>query len=318
MPLLCSKASTLVGYIFLLLLLLTAAVHGNTCASNLEKKKDLLVEKARWAIVALARPYKDDAVLRNQLIAEKLRPYASKHNITVIIFSEEKFPNKLLAEWKAVYRGVATVRLIDTSSRGFSTGPERFGYKYMCKFFSFDIYDYLRDDYDYYMRVDTDCYLISVNYDILQWVQDNNVGYGFGMRKIESHRATTATLPDWAATYTKKCHITPSAVMELPFSTPVNFYNNWHIGRVGFFNRPDVRHFLATVNASGHILSHRWGDSTIQAYAVRIFMNPAELMQVPNFTYIHGSHDNKVVSTFLHDGVMDVPQGLPMWKYGGA
>jgi hypothetical protein len=299
---------------FIVVLVLALSVLGNKCGSNVEKKRDPSTGKARWAVVALARPGKSEIVKRNQLIAEKLRPYASKHNITVIVFSEKKFPPTAVASWKSVYSGVANVQLIDTSSRGF-TGPERYGYKYMCKFFSIDLYDYLKDNYDYYMRVDTDCYLGKLSYDILQWAEDNNVGYGFAMRKLEAHKPTAATLPAWSATYMEQCGMTPSAVMDQPFSTCFNFYNNWHIGRVSFFNRPDVRHYLETVNASGHILSHRWGDSTIQAYAVRMFMDPAEIVQVPSFSYVHGSHGNKMVSTFDNGAETNVPQKLPMWKY---
>ena len=262
----------------------------------------------------MARPGKSEIVHRNRKLAEKLRPYASKHNITVVVFSEVKFPSAALESWRAVFKGVANVDLVDTSSRGFN-GPERFGYKYMCKFFSLDIYDYLRDNYDYYMRCDTDCFIEQMEYDILQWTEDNHVGYGFAMRKLEAHRPTATTLPDWSANYLKQCDMQPSAVMDVPFSTCINFYNNWHIGRVSFFNRPDVRHYLEAVNASGHILSHRWGDSTIQAYAVRMFMNPAEIRQVPNFKYTHGSHGNKLVSTFGDGSETQVPQKLPMWEY---
>lgn len=89
---------------------------------------------------------------------------------------------------------------------------------------------------------------------------------------------------------------------------------------VGFFTRPDVKYFLEAVNHTGYILSHRWGDSTIQAYAVRLFMLSAELLQVPNFAYVHGSHGNSFVSTFgdsfvstFGDGSdTNVPQRLPI------
>jgi hypothetical protein len=233
------------------------------------------------------------------------------------MFSEKQFPATAISSWKATFSGVANVQLIDTSSRGF-TGPERYGYKYMCKFFSLDIYDYLRDNFDYYMRCDTDCFLKTLNYDILQWAVDNNVGYGFAMRKLEDHKPTATTLPAWSAAYMQQCDHKPTAVMDVSFETCINFYNNWHIGRVSFFNRPDVRHYLESVNASGHILSHRWGDSTIQAYAVRMFMNPAEIKQVPEFRYVHGSHGNAVVSTFGNGEETQVPQKLPMWKYEGT
>jgi hypothetical protein len=181
----------------------------------------------------------------------------------------------------------------------------------MCKFFSLDIYDYL-NEYDYYMRVDSDNTIRTVDYDILQWAESVNVGYGFAMRKIEAHGPTKEKLPKWVDKYIETCHITPSAVMDEPLSTCFNFYNNWHLGRVGFFNRPDVRHFLMAVNASGYIQSDRWGDSTIQAYAVRLFMDPRQIVQVPNFAYVHGSHD-KLVSTFGDGSDTNVPQRLKNW-----
>jgi hypothetical protein len=103
--------------------------------------------------------------------------------------------------------------------------------------------------------------------------------------------------------------------MDVSLATCFNFYNNWHIGKVQFFNRPDVMHFLKEVNRSGYIYSRRWGDSTIQAYAIRLFSNPSLLLQAPNFTYIHGSHGHKVISTFGDGSETDVPQRLPNWKY---
>lgn len=273
--------------------------------------------KKRWAIVALAKPGKPEIQKRNRMILEKVKPYADKHNITVIIFGEKLFPTKTIRAWKQQFSGVAEVEYINTASKAFTNVKYGFGYHYMCKFFMIDIYDYLRDKYDYYLRCDTDCYLSSVGYDIMKWAEDNYVGYGFGARKLEAHKPTRDTLTPFSEKYISDCGITPTAPMDQPFSKCFNFYNNFHIGRVSFFTRPDVRHFLEAVNASGSVQAHRWGDSTVQAYAVRIFMNPKQIMQVPSFKYIHGSHSNAVVSTFGDGRETTVAQKLPMWKYSG-
>jgi len=134
----------------------------------------------------------------------------------------------------------------------------------MCKFFTLDLYDYLRQGgYHYYMRCDTDCYLSSaISFDLLQWAEDNHVGYGFALRKLEAHRPTAETLPTWCQKYMLQCHIaqatTAVAMKETPlFTTCFNFYNNWHIGKVSFFLRPDVQHFLIAANQSGGILQVR-------------------------------------------------------------
>jgi hypothetical protein len=220
-------------------------------------------------------------------------------------------------KWTHLFSGVASVRYVNTYANGFDDA-ERFGYKYMCKFFALDMYEYLKDDYDYYMRCDTDCNLNKMDYDLLQWTEDHRVEYGFAMRKLEAHKPTRDTLPAWSQQYMSNCQMKPTAVMDQPFSTCFNFYNNWHIGKVSFFTRPDVRHYLMAVNASGFIRSHRWGDSTIQAYAVRMFMQPEHIQQVPDFVYTHASHGNTIVSTLGDGSATTVPQRLPNWKYSAA
>lgn len=181
-------------------------------------------------------------------------------------------------------------------------------------FFSLDLYDYLKE-FDYYMRCDSDCFLKRMDYDILKWAEESNVGYGFAMRKLEAHGPTKETIPSWVNQYINTCSVSPTAIMDRPLEVCFNFYNNWHIGRVSFFNRPDVRHFLEAVNASGYISTHRWGDSSIQAYAVRLFMSPENIIQAPNFAYVHGSHGNKLVSTVGDGSATNVPQRLPNWAF---
>ena len=309
-------------YLLAKLLLLLPAVLANTCISSESQDKVIDIIKSssvvppakvvRWAIVCLAKPDRGGSTaLRNEALASSLRPFASRHDVTVLFFSEQVFPVSLRRSYSASFEGVAKVQFIDTSSRGFLNQKERFGYKYMCKFFSLDIYDFLKG-YDYYMRCDTDCLIKKLTYDILQWAVNQKVGYGYAIRKLEAHGPTRQTLPVWTQKYLSRCNLQPTSPMDRPLSVCFNFYNNWHIGRVSFFNRPDVRHFLEAVNSSGHILKDRWGDSTIQAYAVRIFMDPKHIVILPNFSYVHGSH-SMMVSTF-GDGETNVPQTLPRWS----
>ena len=315
-----------------LLLILTASTlcsvkatnvgGNNTCvssdfindASMGTKSKKISGAKVRWAIIALTRPDREDVRERNQNLVEKFKPYSKLHNITTIFFSESKFSSETVSEWTYAFRDIGSVRIIDTSSKGFD-GRERYGYKYMCKFFALDLYEYLKDDYDYYLRCDTDCYLRQLDFDVFQWTVDNNVEYGFAMRKLEAHQPTKKSIPDWAEKYVEKCGLVPTALMDGSLQVCFNFYNNFHIAKVTFFRRPDVQHFLLAVNASGYIKSMRWGDSTIQAYAVRLFMHPSAIAQIPNFSYIHGSHGHRIISTFGDGKITTVPQRLPNWKY---
>ena len=99
----------------------------------------------------------------------------------MIIFSEEA-PSMLrsMQEWKKQFLGLATVELIDTSRNAY-TLDTRYGYKYMCKFFTVDLYTYLHK-YDYYFRCDTDCFLRKVSQNIFTWVVKNDVQYGWAAR----------------------------------------------------------------------------------------------------------------------------------------
>ena len=266
----------------------------------------------KWAIVALIKPSRAKVNRRNELIAEMLKKFGTNRNVTIIFFSEEKFEESKVKSWQKQFAGFP-VRTVDTSSRGFNPPHQRYGYKYMCKFFTLDMYEYL-EPYDYYMRVDTDCHIVKLDYNVFDWAEKNEVQYGWGTRKLEPHGPTKSTLPVWTQKYIENCGLYPSAPMDQDLSTCFNFYNNFHIGDINFFRRADVKHFLTSVNASGFIQSHRWGDSTIQAYAVRLFMNPSAIRYLPDFEYIHGSHGNRLVSTFGKGEKSDVPQRLPLWK----
>jgi hypothetical protein len=299
----------------------TNTTYGNKCI----REKDVVdyeqnvVLKSRWAIVTLTKhgkqEVKRDIDKRNKLLAEKLKPYAQNHNFTFIFFSEFNIPSNVIQNWIDVFKDVGTVRYVNTRHLGFKGV---FGYIYMCKFYSLDIYTLLKD-YDYYMRCDIDCYIEKLDYDMFQWFENRNGGYGFASRKTESHKITVRTMPPWMNDYMSACSIVPASLMGSNFDYCFNFYNNWHIGRISFFNRPDVRHFLKSVNESGNYLKHHWGDSTVQAYTVRLFMDTDQILQVPNFTYIHGSHGPRGyrISTFIDDkSTWANARGefLPFWK----
>lgn len=165
--------------------------------------------KARWAIIALVQTRPDkllDLRRRNTKLMNKIKPYANLHNITFIFFSESIFPSQFLIDWENYYKGIANVRIINTAKNGFNS-RKRFGYEYMCKFFGVDVYQYLKDDYEYYMRCDTDCFIKEMEYDVFQWTKDQNVGYGFSMRKIEAHQPTRETISVWTEKYSIKCNL---------------------------------------------------------------------------------------------------------------
>ncbi len=299
--------SYIIGVI--LISFISVSVFGNNCVNDGDSSRLSALtlksgSKSRWAVVALTRKLNaEDTRARNEAIASRISPFAKKHNVTVVFFSEVEPPAGSMSAWKRTFQDIADVKFINTAEKKLSLeegGNEKgFGYKYMCKFFSIDMYEYLRE-FDYYLRLDSDSYITRLKYDIFQWALDNNVGYGYAARKLEAHKETRDTLPSFTQKYLDRCDIQPRAMIE-PLTLCFNFYNNFHIGRVAFWLRAEVKHYLQAILDSNGIAKHRWGDSTIQAYAVRMFMHPDEIQLVPDFAYIHGSHANMQVDT-LHNG----------------
>ena len=174
-----------------------------------------------------------------------------------------------------------------------------------------DLYDHIKD-YDYYFRVDSDNVLVPPSYDIFHWVETHDIEYGYVVRKFEPHKATRTTLPSFVKHYIQKCDLTDQMAIKQPPIDDVhifNFYNNLHLGKVSFFNSPPVRNFLIQSNITG-LYANRWGDSTIQAYAVRLFMQPWRVQQLPNISYYHMSHSSALVTSDPRQ-VTQVPQVFP-------
>ena len=156
-------------------------------------------KRPKWAIIALVKPEKNDMSERNHAIVEILGPYSNQHDITIIFFSELKFSMNFQVNMLNTFKKFSGVRFIDTSSRQYRPpAPEKYGYKYMCKFFSVDVYEYLTE-YDYYMRCDSDCYLRNLSYDPFSWTEQRQAQYVFAMRKLEAHGPTKLTLPGWVS-----------------------------------------------------------------------------------------------------------------------
>jgi hypothetical protein len=295
---------------------------GNTCVTSTKRQltEDVVPtgKKMKWAIVALTKHGASSTRSRDEALVRLLSRYSNTYDFTIIYFSEITLNPVEIKEWEKIYAGNADVHFIDTSKHGFQGNTnQRYGYKYMCKFFALDIYTHLKD-YDYYLRCDTDCKIKTVSYDLFDYVAKNQIEYGYALRKIEAHKPTRETLVPFTEKYLKQCHIKPSALMDSPLNVCFNFYNNFHIGKISFFLRSDVQHYLKAVNDSGGILSDRWGDSTIQAFAVRLFMDPARIQFIPSFSYVHGSH-NAFVTTFSNTTrKSNIPQTLPLWRYDGT
>jgi hypothetical protein len=156
------------------------------------------------------------------------------------------------------------------------------GYKKMCYFYTHFLPNWLHEhNFDFYLRLDDDVFLEdSPNpLDVVAWMQEQSLDYVYGRRKIDSHGETQRSLTAFCADWFAKRN------MVAPENIAYNYYNNFSVGRVAFWFRPSVQEFLRDTREG--IKRFRWGDSTLQAVALRAFGGERSVIPV---MYTHGSH----------------------------
>ena len=265
--------------------------------------------ETKWAIAALVENYHDgNTFKRNEFLAKYLGKFNStltlNRSIDIIFFSEKIFKSHEIELCNREFQNLSvTVRHINTKKHELPAnmlhrGEYSFGYKAMCKFFSKYIYEELLN-YDYFIRLDTDCYITELDYNIFEWAENENITYAYLSHGIESHQDTISTMPQYVLNYSRECNLVFNRENYYNYGYTIDvvlhYYNNFHIGKTSFFLRRDVYHFLDSITENKMFFNHRWGDACSQAYAVRFFSQDSDVVkEIKNMTYVHGSHRMKI------------------------
>lgn len=251
----------------------------------------------RNAIVCLIRGRKDvsgydDLIERNRSLERHYKPFGKCDNL---IFHEGDVTHE---HQEYIAGATGNCRFVplpqDCFSRDIADGflpyetNWRLGYKHMCRFFAVQIFPLLQS-YDYYWRLDDDCVLHGeLPFDPFEELARENRVYGFVRKKKDGHLLTSETLPNVARQYLKE--FMPHKVTSVDVSV-TNYYNNFHVSKVAFWLRSEVKAFLRYIDDAGGIYKYRWGDSTIQAIALRMFSSPEERYRYSGIRYEHKSHN---------------------------
>ena len=143
-------------------------------------------------------------------------------------------------------------------------------------------------DYDYGIRLDADS-IIASNFEIDNFIESGKL-YGYVRDKKDSHRETCETLPAEIKRYVKTHNV--SIKCDESSINCWNFYNNFNMSKLSLWRSPEYVSYMNYINANGGIQRHRWGDSTIQANAVKMFCNKSDIVKF-GFAYEHRSHGYK-------------------------
>lgn len=160
----------------------------------------------------------------------------------------------------------------------------KIGYKGMCLFYSSEFVNYL-SGYDYAIRLDGDSVVASELF-IDEFIESGKI-YGYVRDKKDAHRETCETLPPAIKRYVLQNNV--KIECQQSDINCWNFYNNFNISKVSFWKSDEYTRYMDFIHSEDGIQQHRWGDSTIQANAIRMFCKKSQIQKF-EFAYEHRSH----------------------------
>lgn len=174
-------------------------------------------------------------------------------------------------------------------------------YRHMCRYESGFFFKHpLMDEYDYYWRVEPSVkFYCDIDYDVFQFMQDNNKQYGFTIA-IPEYIETIPTLWETTKQFIDK---NPKLLAEnnaLEFISNDNginynlchFWSNFEIGKLDFLRSKTYRSYFDHLDKSGGFFYERWGDAPVHSIAVSLFLNKDQLHYFDDIGYYHGPFTN--------------------------
>lgn len=165
------------------------------------------------------------------------------------------------------------------------------GYRNMCRFFSGELYNQsIINDYEYYLRLDTDSYILSpLNYDIFQFAKERDLIYGYCEPAVQIDNPNVVVgLKSFTKDFISKNN--PSTFVNIDnIIEGKMFYTNFELGKIDWFKNSNYWSFYDSIDKSGGIYINRWGDAPVKYLGVTLFCEPNKIIPVKGFTYQHGA-----------------------------
>jgi len=259
-------------------------------------------------IIYLVRTSNKDLEMLNKslsLIDQNLLPYTKTDDI--IIFHEQSF-NQYKSQVYSPYNGRIIFQLVafplvppGTPKIFPHPNPDQvamgnlgftIGYRDMCWFFSGGIYtEPIMDYYKYYLRLDTDSYILSaVGYDIFEAMEKGDYKYGYIEDAVQQDDpAVIKGL--WSFTERISTIFRQSVIVKPINEIPEGrmYYTNFELGNIEWFKKSAYNSFFKFIENQGGIYTKRWGDAPIKYIGVNLFLEDKYKLPVRGFIYQHGA-----------------------------
>lgn len=247
--------------------------------------------------------------------------FNNKYNYDWVFLNEEPFSEEFKRTTTALVTGTAKYGLIPKEHWSFpewidlekaaKTREEMakakiiygdsVSYRHMCRFESGFFYRHeLMADYDYYWRVEPDIRIYcDVNYDVFQFMKDNNKKYGFTI-SIHEYPATIPTLWDATKEFIKANPQYISKNNAMNFISDDNgasynmchFWSNFEIGDLSLWRSEAYTKYFEHLDKAGGFFYERWGDAPVHSIAASIFLERDQIHYFPDIGYFHNPFHN--------------------------
>lgn len=169
-------------------------------------------------------------------------------------------------------------------------------YRFMCRYESGFFYRHpLLQDYEYYWRVEPDIKLYcDIDYDIFQFMKDNNKKYGFTI-SLHEYQATIETLWSTTKQFMEKYpqHIHKNNMLDFISDDGgasynlCHFWSNFEVGSLDFWRGQAYSDYFDFLDHAGGFFYERWGDAPVHSIAAALFLDREELHFFTDVGYFH-------------------------------
>jgi alpha 1,2-mannosyltransferase len=186
----------------------------------------------------------------------------------------------------------------DTYSQWVGAPGFSIGYRHMCRWYAAMLFEFAEQlGYEYVMRFDEDSYILSeIKYDLFEFMKREDKSYAFRIDSFEicCHDPVRQALVrrfldvsgyDFSQGFFGDCCHAPGDMLY----TQYGYYNNFFIGKVGFFRQDNVRRLFEFFDWSGSIYYQRENDLMVQSLSVQLFLHKDQVHKFEDWSYEHVS-----------------------------
>ena len=174
-------------------------------------------------------------------------------------------------------------------------------YRFMCHYQSGYFFRHpLMADYDWYWGVEPGIKIhCDIDYDVFQWMQDNEKVYGF---TISIHEFSK-TIPTFWKTSMEFFRNHPEYISDdnlMKFISNDNgrsynlchFWSNFEIANLNMWRSPGYLAYFDYLDHAGGFFYERWGDAPVHSIAVSLMLPRDKIHYFPDIGYYHKPYHN--------------------------